>query len=120
MDSPLHPPSHNQGCNMSYDDEQPIILRSARKPHLIRGTVVPPVPDDIILHAYAHGEDVGANTDRDPPTYIAVGPDPQGSRLYEIGYFEAPYGADTGSIMICHAMPARHSYQIQYWNAIRR
>lgn len=105
---------------MSYDNEQPIILNSARKAHTAKGITIPPVPDDVILHAYAHGEDVGVNARRDPPTYMVVGPDPQGNRLYEIGYFEAPYGADTGRIMICHAMPARHSYQVRYWNAIRR
>ncbi|MCH9274841.1 hypothetical protein JS533_000860 [Bifidobacterium amazonense] len=117
---PHHRSNDNQGCDMSYADEQPIILSSARKPHIVNGIPVPPVPDEVILHAYAHGEDVGVNAHRDPPTYMVVGPDPQGNRLYEIGYFEAPYGADAGRIMICHAMPARRSYQNRYWNAIWR
>ncbi|KAA8815573.1 hypothetical protein EMB92_10470 [Bifidobacterium callitrichos] len=104
---------------MDYDMEEPIILRSARKPHVMGGRTVPPVPVSVILHAYAHSQEVGINAHRDPPTYMVVGPDPQGNRLYEIGYFEASAGADAGRIMICHAMPARPTYQIMYWNAMK-
>lgn len=105
---------------MNYDDEKPIILNSARKPHRVNGHPAPPVPDSVILHAYAHSQEVGMNAHRDPPTYMVVGPDPEGNHLYEIGYFEAPAGADAGRIMICHAMPARLGYQIRYWNSMRR
>lgn len=105
---------------MSYDDDEPIILGSAMKPHMVGGRMTPPVTPRTILHAYAHGREVGVNADRDPPTYIVVGPDPPGNRLYEIGYFEAPSGAEAGRIMICHAMPARRRYQLIYWKTMRR
>lgn len=106
---------------MNYDEDiGPIILNSARKPHMIAGRRVPPVPDDVILHAYAHGIEVAMNAGRIPPTYIVVGPDQHGIMLYEIGYFEAPDGPDAGRLMICHAMPARLGYQTRYWNAMRR
>lgn len=95
--------------------DEPIILKSACKAHVVAGRHDPPVAEEDILHAYLFGEDVAANTTRTPPTYIVVGPGTEVTHLYEIGFFEAPDGPYAGRTLICHAMTARPAYERLFW-----
>lgn len=84
---------------MDFDDEEPLVLPSALK----HG-----VSEEDILHAYRQSRGpVDVNYDRDPPTYMYVGPEVSGSVWYEIGTASRPgYEQE----LIVHAMKARKGY----------
>ncbi|MCI1915432.1 MAG: hypothetical protein LKJ05_06910 [Bifidobacteriaceae bacterium] len=97
-------------------DEEPIITSSAHREEKHSEL---PIDDADILHAYAHGEPIGMNTGRHPPTFIVVGPGRDGITLYEIGYFKARDPPLEGRILIVHAMRARQGYAKKYLQILR-
>lgn len=80
-------------------DDEPLILPSAFK----HG-----VSENDILHAWREARGpVDINYDRDPPTYMYVGPGVSGAVWYEIGTASrAGYDVE----LIVHAMKARKGY----------
>lgn len=83
----------------SEDDDEPLILPSALK----HG-----VSENDILHAWRESRGpVDINYDRDPPTYMYVGPGVSGAVWYEIGTASRS-GYDVE--LIVHAMKARKRY----------
>ena len=80
-------------------DDEPLILPSAFK----HG-----VSENDILHAWREARGpVDINYDRDPPTYMYVGPGVSGAVWYEIGT-ASPRRIRRG--LIVHAMKARKGY----------
>lgn len=88
-------------CVVRYEneDDEPIILPSALKHGVSKSD---------ILHAWRESRGpVDINYDRDPPTYMYVGPGVSGAVWYEIGTASrAGYDVE----LIVHAMKARKSY----------
>lgn len=80
-------------------DDEPLILPSAFKHGVSEGD---------ILHAWREARGpVDINYDRDPPTYMYVGPGVSGAVWYEIGT-ASRVGYDVE--LIVHAMKARKGY----------
>ena len=81
------------------ENDEPLILPSAYK----HG-----VSENDILHAWREARGpVDINYDRDPPTYMYVGPGVSGAVWYEIGTASrAGYDVE----LIVHAMKARKGY----------